>query len=405
MRRASSQACPRRGAAALLGTACAVAVAVPGAAGDDPGTRAPCGPRSSRRSKVVGLAREGETLVTDGGSWSGTEPMSRAFQWRRCDLEGNVCQSITDATGQDSPADRRRRGSDGPRARHRHELRGRRDHVVRSDRRRHPALPELAAARKVGTATAPEATGPRPAASRRNPGLLWAHNDSGDTERGAGARRAGAPRGIYSISAKSQSDWEDMAVGPGPVAGASYLYLGAIGANTGRHWLYVYRAPEPAASPTQAPVSALLESVVKLPMRYPGEEEYNAEALMVDPLNHDIYVVTKKWNGWAKVFRYPAEEQNLSRTYELQAVRTLSFPGPVTAADSLRTAARSRSRDTTTRASGRVYSGQAVGAALAAPSCQISHGPGETIAFAANGGGYFTIAEGRSKPLYWFGRS
>ena len=196
-----------------------------------------------------------------------------------------------------------------------------------------------------------------------------------------------------------------MAVGPGPVAGASYLYLGAIGANTGRHWLYVYRASEPAASPTQAPVSALLESVVKLPMRYPGEEEYNAEALMVDPLNHDIYVVTKKWNGWAKVFRYPAEEQNLSRTYELQAVRTLSFPGPVTAADFS-----PNGREIAIK--GYDYSslwprvpGQAVGAALAAPSCQISHGPGETIAFAANGGGYFTIAEGRSKPLYWFGRS
>ena len=83
----------------------------------------------------------------------------------------------------------------------------------------------------------------------------------------------GAPRGIYSISAKSQSDWEDMAVGPGPVAGASYLYLGAIGANTGRHWLYVYRVrlSRQRARP-EAPVSAPLESVVKLPMRRIREE-------------------------------------------------------------------------------------------------------------------------------------
>jgi hypothetical protein len=45
-----------------------------------------------------------------------------------------------------------------------------------------------------------------------------------------------------------------------------------------------------------------------------------------------------------------------------------------------------------------------VGSALAAPPCSISHGPGETFAFAADGSGYFTVSEGRFRPVYGFGR-
>ena len=126
---------------------------------------------------------------------------------------------------------------------------------------------------------------------------------------------------------------------------------------------------------------------------------------MVDPLNHDIYVVTKKWNGWPRSSATRRRSRTRRAPTSSRPCGRLLSPVLVTAADFS-----PNGREIAIK--GYDYSslwprvpGQAVGAALAAPSCQISHGPGETIAFAANGGGYFTIAEGRSKPLYWFGRS
>jgi hypothetical protein len=63
------------------------------------------------------------------------------------------------------------------------------------------------------------------AASRMNPNVLWTHNDSGDSARVFAMTAAGTNLGTYSISGASATDWEDIAVGPGPSAGAQYLVV------------------------------------------------------------------------------------------------------------------------------------------------------------------------------------
>jgi hypothetical protein len=47
---------------------------------------------------ISGTATKGQTLVAGTGSWSGTTPISFAFQWRRCDSAGANCTSIAAAT-------------------------------------------------------------------------------------------------------------------------------------------------------------------------------------------------------------------------------------------------------------------------------------------------------------------
>jgi hypothetical protein len=47
---------------------------------------------------ISGTARQGELLTADPGSWSGTQPMTFAFQWRRCDTNGASCANIIGAT-------------------------------------------------------------------------------------------------------------------------------------------------------------------------------------------------------------------------------------------------------------------------------------------------------------------
>jgi hypothetical protein len=134
------------------------------------------------------------------------------------------------------------------------------------------------------------------AASRRSPGLLWTHNDSGDKPLvfclDLQARRCGQWR----VAGAEAFDWEDIAAGPGPRTGEPYLYLGDIGDNIDqRSEIVVYRIPEPAASGAAvaieaAPVTTAPAEALRL--RYP-DGPHNAEALLVHPTTGDVYVVSK----------------------------------------------------------------------------------------------------------------
>ena len=49
---------------------------------------------------IAGAAQQGQTLSADPGTWSGTAPISYAYQWRRCDSSGAACGDIGAATAQ-----------------------------------------------------------------------------------------------------------------------------------------------------------------------------------------------------------------------------------------------------------------------------------------------------------------
>lgn len=55
-------------------------------------------PRNTVKPTISGTARQGEVLTAETGSWSGTQPMTFAFQWRRCDANGASCANIIGAT-------------------------------------------------------------------------------------------------------------------------------------------------------------------------------------------------------------------------------------------------------------------------------------------------------------------
>jgi hypothetical protein len=146
-------------------------------------------------------------------------------------------------------------------------------------------------------------------ASRRNPGLFWTHNDSGDGPLVYAFDRAGRSRGRWHVEGASARDWEDIAAGPGPNPVRPYLYAGDIGDNRAeREYVVVYRFPEPEltsdfAGANGAPPRST-EPAEAVRIKYP-DGPHNAEALLVHPSTGDLYIVTKTADG-AGVYKLAA---------------------------------------------------------------------------------------------------
>ena len=167
------------------------------------------------------------------------------------------------------------------------------------------------------------------AASRRNPNLFWTHNDSGDEPFIYAFDRRGKHRGVWRVLGAKAEDWEDMAIGPGPKRGTSYLYLGDIGDNSKkREEIIVYRVVEPlissrdSSSSIQNPRTTQAADVIRL--KYP-DGKHNSEALLVHPSTGDLYIVTKVSGEAAGVYKTKAPLSSSGVTI-LKHIGEVRFP-------------------------------------------------------------------------------
>jgi hypothetical protein len=249
-------------------------------------------------------------------------------------------------------------------------------------------------------------------ASRNNPDVLWAHNDSGDSARIFALDTQGRRLGTYNLTGASHTDYEDIGLGPGPLPNVSYLYVGDIGDNgESRSNIRVYQIPEPAVYARQYtnPPTVGVKGVRGITLNYP-DDAHNAESLFVDPLTGDLFIVTKEATT-SHVFTTTQAALNSGTNVILTLVRSLAFDIP-SAADISPTGREIIIRQEEfarlwTRTNGQTISNALAATPVTLPVIGTPTEPnGEAVAFDANGNGYYTLSEtSATQPLYYFART
>jgi len=103
-------------------------------------------------------------------------------------------------------------------------------------------------------------------------------------------------------------------LGPGPDSTKNYLYVGEIGDNKAHHQRkYIYRIAEPVVSGKDT----VITNVDVITFQYPDKPR-DAEALMVDPLTRDIFIISKREES-PVVYRLPFPH-DLNNTLTAQIV-------------------------------------------------------------------------------------
>jgi hypothetical protein len=244
------------------------------------------------------------------------------------------------------------------------------------------------------------------AASWRNPGVFWTHND-GARENVFALSSEGKLLAEFKIT-KSVSDTEDLAVGPGPDPAKSYLYIGDIGSNDAdRDEVEIFRIPEPPVELAGTTGTTGFEDIEVFHLKYPTGK-FDAEALLLDPVARELFIVTKENDG-AHIFRAAIDTLVAGRKSSMQEAGRLPFA---------RVSGGAVSRDGTLVALRREdqallwerQPGERLHRTLDRPATTLPIvGPpeepnGEAIAFLPDSSGYVTLSEGTEQPLFLFQR-
>jgi hypothetical protein len=161
------------------------------------------------------------------------------------------------------------------------------------------------------------------AASRRNRGCYYTHNDSGGRPRVYVLDRKGRIRATIRLTGAENVDWEDIALAPGEKAETHDVCVADIGDNRAeRAEVVIYRFPEPDLGAGSDRFIDVKPRAIRC--KYEGGAR-NAEGFAVHPQTGDAYVFTKRSDGACHVYRLGAP-WSPTGVATLRRVGSLRFP-------------------------------------------------------------------------------
>src|SRR3954468_13709738 len=225
--------------------------------------------------------------------------------------------------------------------------------------------------------------------SRSQPNVLWTHNDSGDRARVLAVAPDGRQLADLDVAGADAVDWEDIA------ATKDALYLGDIGDNdAARETIAVYRTREP-----RLPATGPLEAQ-RFTLRYPDGAR-DAEALLVDPTDGSLVIVTKDVRGASRIYTAANPSATDVTTLRLAGTLALGLGEAVTAGD-----VSADGRTVALRTYDRAFvwtrrPGRSVPATMRGKPCTprvglLAEGQGESLALTRDGRMFYTVPEGAS---------
>lgn len=238
------------------------------------------------------------------------------------------------------------------------------------------------------------------AASRRHPGVYWAHNDSNNHGTLFAIDESGKVLARFPLRGLRPRDAEDVAVGPcAPGSRRSCIYLADTGDNLlRRKEVWIGRIEEPDA------LDGRVLHVEADAFRYPDGAR-NTESVLVDPRSARLYVITKSVDGLGEVYRL----DDMRDGHVGKATLVATLPTPATLARLTTAADQHPSGE---RVLLRTYTGvwelarpgarslEEVFTAKPVPLTSATQMQGEAITYTFDGRAYLLAGEGEGSPIY-----
>lgn len=227
------------------------------------------------------------------------------------------------------------------------------------------------------------------AASATHPGFLWTLNDNGNPPEVFLVDQHARIRLVCRLPNVRNRDWEDIAIGAGPKEGKNYVYVADIGDNEARYdFKLIYRFEEPDLSQEEKIVITDYDTLV---LRMPDGNR-DAETILIDPLTHDLFLVSKREND---VGLYRSPYPFTQDTSTMEKVSTLHLTSIVAGSIS------ADGQEVLLKNYGKIFywkksNNESLPALLAKEPVELRYErepQGEAIAWSRDGGEFYTLSE------------
>jgi hypothetical protein len=241
-------------------------------------------------------------------------------------------------------------------------------------------------------------------ASRSFPGNYWVINDSGNANKLYLIDGEGNLLHSFRIKGTFNFDWEDIAIYTNPKTGGSKIYIGDIGDNYAiRQHIQIIVIDEPASLEKS---DTVIQQVSNLILKY-EDGARDAEALIVDPVTSEIFIITKR-EEFVRLYS-PGVINNMADTLELNYLSSLPFHN-ITAGDISADGSEILLKNYNAIFYWKRMENESFPEAISKPYELLPYNPepqGESIAWEINGRGFYTLSEKnplKDQILYYYER-